>query len=166
YGRGIFWEEYGYVGLVTILMAGLALLRRPRSWHVRFFAASALVGYLLVLGKNTPAFGLAFDLVPLMSFFRFPTRLLFVVDALFPVLAALGLAYLPPGRAGTGRVPWLSGAAVLRFIVPGVAVLDLLTFQLRQNAIVDLDRWRTPPRTADVLRSEASTYRIFTLGAE
>jgi hypothetical protein len=61
----------------------------------------------------------------------------------------------------------------VRHIVPAaasvilcVAVADLMFFQLRQNAVVSLEKWRTPPRTAVMLRPDADAFRIYTLGAE
>jgi hypothetical protein len=166
-GDGVFWEDYGYVGFVTILLAGVALFRERRSWYLRFFALSAFLAYLMVLGKNTPAFGVAFDVIPLMKYFRFPTRMLFIVDAAIAVMGAIGLTHIvsapaEPRRAGGGRrVPPVAAAVILC-----VAVADLMFFQLRQNAIVGIDDWRSPPRTAGILRAEAGAYRIYTLGAE
>jgi hypothetical protein len=166
-GDGVFWEDYGYVGIVTMILAAVALFREFRSPHVRFFAITGAAAFLMVLGKNTPAYGLAFDIVPMMKYFRFPTRMLFIVDAALALMGAIGLKHLVAAQAG-GRT---RGAA--RYIAPAaaavilcVAVADLLFFQLRQNAIVSLDKWRTPPRTAGMLRADADAYRIYTLGAE
>ena len=166
-GKGIFWEDYGYVGIVTIMLAGVALFRRFRSWHVRFFAAAAVLAYLMVLGKNTPAFAVAFEVVPMMKFFRFPTRFLFVVDAALAVMAGIGLRHLlsggSEGARGGGGTRFASVSATL---ILGVAVADLLFFQLRQNAIAPLREWRTPPHTADLLGNEAARFRIYSQGAE
>jgi hypothetical protein len=166
-GKGVFWEDYGYVGFVTIILASVALFRRFRSWHVRFFALAAVLAYLMVLGKNTPAFAVAFDVVPMMRFFRFPTRLLFIVDAALAVLAGIGLTHLlsSPGdahRRGAG-IPF---ASVIGAVVLCIALTDLMFFQLRQNAIAPLAEWKNPPRTALALAGGADAFRIYTQGAE
>ena len=166
-GDGIFWEDYGYVGIVTVILAAVALFREYRSPHVRLIAVSAILAYLLVLGKNTPVYAIAYDAVPMMKYFRFPTRLLFLVDAALAVMGGIGLNHIVAPKAESRR----SGAE--RYVAPAaatlilcIAVADLMFFQLRQNAIVGVDAWRSPPRTAGMLSGEAGAYRIFTLGAE
>ena len=162
-GKGIFWEDYGYVGIVTILLAAYAIWKRYRSWQVRFFAASAAGAFLIVLGKNTPVFGVAFDVFPMMKFFRFPTRMLFVVDASLAVLAGIGLTRLLRGPAQEKKKGRPRPAAA-GWVVLSVVVADLLFFQMRQNAVAPLQEWRNPPRTAAALAAEKGTYRIYTEG--
>ncbi|MEK7248996.1 MAG: YfhO family protein, partial [Bacteroidota bacterium] len=93
-GKSIFWEDYGYVGLVILLLAIFAAAKCWRRWHVRFFAITSIAAYVLVLGPNTPLYEAVFYLVPGMKFFRFPTRFLFIVDVSLAVLAALGMTQL------------------------------------------------------------------------
>jgi len=163
-GPGVFWEDYGYVGLVTLLLAVVALLKNFRSAHVRFFAAAAAAAYLVVLGSATPVFGALFDIVPFMKYFRFQARMLFVVDASLAVLGGIGLSTLfpEPGEEGSRR---LSVSAAAAWSLVALAAADLMFFQLRQNAIVTREDWEQPPRTADVLRAGAGSYRIFSQGA-
>jgi hypothetical protein len=153
-GSGIFWEDYGYVGVVVLVLAIVGAVRTWRRWHTRFFAVALLVAIVLVLGSNTPLYRLAFGIVPGMKFFRFPTRCMFVVDTSLIVLAAMGWSSLFGGRADgrRGRV----GLLVL-----GVAVADLLFFQLRQNAFVDVRVWREPPHSAARLRQDSGLFRIY-----
>jgi hypothetical protein len=166
-GSGIFWEDYGYVGFVTIILAAFALFRKFRSWHVRFFAVAAVLAYLMVLGKSTPAFGIAFDIVPMMRFFRFPTRLLFIVDASLAVMAGIGLRHLLTSPGNVQRTAKGAGfAAVAASVILCIAVVDLIFFQLRQNAIAPLGDWKKPPRTAAVLEGEARAFRIYSQGAD
>ena len=152
-GRSVFWEDYAYVGLVTLLLAGFAVAAGWRRGAVAFFAVAALIAYLLALGPRTPLFELAFRMVPGMNLFRFPTRFLFVVDAALAVLAALGLSRL----AARGRaLPWVALA---------LGVLDLLTFQPRQIPIVAAGRWRSPPAVVEVLRRDPDLFRTYSPGA-
>ena len=48
-----------YAGLPTLVLAGIALVSRPRDPLARFFAAVALIALLLALGDATPLHGLA-----------------------------------------------------------------------------------------------------------
>src|SRR5262249_28662595 len=42
-GKSIFWEDYGYIGLVPLILAIGAALVFWRVWSVRFFAFMALI---------------------------------------------------------------------------------------------------------------------------
>ena len=166
-GRGIFWEDYGYVGVVTLFLALFASLRWWRNWHVRFLSTSAVVSYLLVLGPATPVYRFVFDYVPGMRYFRFPTRLLFITDGCLAALAALGLTRIV--QQLLGRAPRPAPSRSRRSLaVQGMFLLfvvaDLLYFQLRQNPIVDSSRWMAPPKTADILKQDPSLFRIFCVG--
>ena len=169
-GKGVFWEDYGYVGVATFLLALSAPLLWWRNWHVRFFSIVALVSYLLVLGPATPAYKLAFDYVPGMNYFRFPTRLLFITDLSLVALAALGLTRLAEQLAGRARKsgtdgPWYFRRSFLvQAILLVVAICDLLYFQLRQNPIVDAAAWMKPPKTVEIVKQDSSLFRVYCLG--
>jgi len=164
-GRGIFWEDYGYVGLLTIVAALYALVGWKKNWYVRFFAVTVVVAYLLVIGNNTPVFGIAYNLVPGMKYFRFPTRFLFVVDFGLSVLGALGLARFGGRVYGNMR----AGRGIPRGVMEGgflaLLVGDLLFFQLPQNPIIDARRWFAPPANARFLSEDHGIFRIFSPGA-
>ena len=161
--KSIFWEDYGYVGLVTILLAiyaAIALWKRP---HVKFFAITSVVAYFLVLGPNTPVYEVAFHIVPGMKFFRFPTRFLLVVDASLAILAAFGATNLL-SRFKKDKSPQI-GLGLPGVVLVGLVVLDLLYFQMRQNAIADANLWRTPPETVQIIKQDTSMFRIYSPGA-
>jgi hypothetical protein len=168
-GKGIFWEDYGYVGALTLLLAIYATLRCWRSWHVKFFSLTAVASYILVLGPNTPLFQYAFEYLPGMNYFRFPTRLLLLTDVSLISLASLGftrIAQQITGASGAaaadpGRVrrSWLIQAT-------GVALLifDLFYFQMRQNPVVAAEKWTKPPETAAIIQRDASLFRAYCVG--
>ncbi|MGQ0720923.1 MAG: hypothetical protein ACT4PE_05025, partial [Candidatus Eiseniibacteriota bacterium] len=150
-GKGIFWENYGYVGVLTLVLALFGAVRGWKRWHVRFFAVTAVVSFLLVLGPATPLYEAAFRAIPGMGFFRFPTRFLLIVDLALAVLAAVGLDELLAKRSGS-RLGWAAFAAV---------TADLLWFQLPQNPVVDLAAWSAPPPTVQHLRRDDGLFRVY-----
>ena len=162
-GKSVFWEDYGYIGALPFLLALSAPLLGWKNWHVRFFSLSATVSYLLVLGPATPIFEYAFKYVPGMNYFRFPTRLLLITDASLAALAALGLTKFAQrlsagGSKGSRRLLFIQATVLV------VTICDLLYFQLRQNPIVDAQKWTTPPRTVQLLKDDSSLFRIFCVG--
>jgi hypothetical protein len=94
----------GFVPLFFAL-AGWALGRDRRR---NFVAGSALVFLVLSFGHFTPAFSLAYLLVPLLTLVRFPIKLLVPVVMLVAMLAGWGLDALrgkgEPQRAGCRRI--------------------------------------------------------------
>jgi hypothetical protein len=168
-GSGIFWEDYGYVGALTLLLASYATLRCWRLWHVRFFSLTALVSYVLVLGPNTPVFQYAFEYVPGMNYFRFSTRLLLLTDVSLITLATLGLTRVTQQIAGGAASAAAASvrirrSQVLQAIGIGFLITDLLYFQTRQNPIVEAEKWRKPPQTAAIIQRDASLFRAYCVG--
>jgi Bacterial membrane protein YfhO len=161
-GHGIFWEDYGYVGFLTLLLALYAAVRCWKTWHVRFFAAAGVASYLLVLGPMTPVYRFAFNAMPGMSYFRFPTRLLLITDLAIVALAVLGLQSL---RARLGDRVGLRWASLIQATLVLITAVDLLHTQLRQNPTADVNSWQEPPHTAAILAQDSSLFRTYCVGA-
>lgn len=81
-----------YVGLIGLVLAGLALWRRVA--HSRFWAGSALLAFGLSLGAHTPVFAALYNLIPGLRFFRGQERAAYIVSFSLAVLASLGTAHL------------------------------------------------------------------------
>jgi len=160
-GPGVYWEDYGYVGVVTLLLAAFALARARRSGHVRIFAGGALIAYLIVLGSTTPVFGALFEVIPFMKYFRFQARMLFIVDASLALLGGIGLSRLFDSGESE-NVPLRRSAAA--WFVLAAAAADLFFFQMRQNAIASRADWERMPETAARLHAEHEASRIFSQG--
>jgi hypothetical protein len=162
-GRSIFWEDYGYVGAATVLLAIYGGVRERRRAIVAFSILMTLVAYLFVLGAATPVFRVAYLVIPGMKLFRFPTRFLIVVDLGLALLAAVGLTRLGADLERLLKTsPRLPGLIVLAICV-GTA-LDLFVHQPRQNPMVSGRDWLAAPRTVEVVRADSAQPRTFTPG--
>jgi hypothetical protein len=160
-GNSIFWEDYGYVGAATFLLAVSGGVRERRRPVVAFSILMTLVAYLLVLGPATPVFRVAYLLVPGMKLFRFPTRFLIVVELGLAVLGAVGLTRLD---ADLERLLKTS-PRLPRFIVLAICVgtaFDLFLYQPRQNPMVSGQAWLAAPPAVAVVRADSSQPRTFT----
>ena len=131
YGRGQvrFWGdwprvEYGYVGVLTLFLAGVGLVS-DRSRLTRFFAVSTLLFLVLALGNNTPLYPLLVRLVPAFPF-QVPARFVLLLDFSLAGLAAIGMAKLIERPLPLRR--YLIVAGLL-----GTAVLALLFWQYRTS---------------------------------
>jgi hypothetical protein len=164
-GRSIFWEDYGYVGLATVLLALLAAMTRIRRFGVAFWFATGLVAYGLVLGSATPLFRIAFGVVPGLSTFRFPTRFLFIVELALALLGGLGLTALQGLLARhlhRGRLA-LVAPLVAAALAAGTAA-DLVYHNRRQNPLVDAGRWLAQPASAAAILATGEPGRVYSPG--
>jgi hypothetical protein len=92
-GGGGIGEATGFVGLSSLVLAGIAVVRSPARRVVRFWSAIAFVAFLVALGKETPLTAILFR-VPIYNRFRIPTRHFAEFSLAVSVLAGLGLVAL------------------------------------------------------------------------
>jgi len=123
--------------------------------------AMTIVAFLFVLGRYTPVYGLAYEVIPGLSLFRGPTRFLFVVDLGLALLAGIGLTRLleDVGRSlGSGsRVPVAVASVVCLF-----TVADLTFHHARRNPMVPASEWLASPPSVATIRADTSQPRTFT----
>jgi hypothetical protein len=141
-GRG--WEGYvgpanagetaGYVGILCLGLALIALWRGWRSIHVRFFGVVAVAALLLVLGEHTPLFPLTFYL-PGYNLFRIPPRHFLEWTLAASVLAGIGLAALERNPQRWRTV--LYAGAAMGAIVAGSLVAIVLGRQTLRSLFAD-----------------------------
>src|SRR6185437_16225641 len=150
-GRSLFWEDYGYVGAVTFLLAVLCVLAGRRRSNVGFVAWMALVAYLLVLGPLTPVFAVAYYALPGLKLFRVPNRFLIVTDLGIAILGGVGLTLVCEDvrrRHPRSWLPTIVGVGVCL-----VTAADLFVHQPRQNPVVAAGEWLAPPATVGVVQA-------------
>ena len=160
-GPPFFWEDYGYVGLATFLLAFYGGIRERKRSAILFTSAMTVVAYLFVLGQATPVFRVAYLLLPGLSLFRFPTRFLIVVELGLALLAAAGLTRLGADLARRWPSPSRLPSAVVMTICAATA-LDLFVHQPRQNPLVPAREWLAPPASVEVVRVGSPQPRTFT----
>lgn len=140
YGRGAFFEDAVYIGVLPLIAALAALFKglfqRRRSGpvlvSVPFWALIGLIGLVFALGQYTPIFPFLYRAVPTFDLFQAPVRWhLWTVTAL-AVLAALGATTWTRSyraRRWTRRV--LVGAVGMVILTLAFLVLGTLADQAR-----------------------------------
>jgi hypothetical protein len=109
WGYPNYWEGVGYIGVLPLLLAVEAVIRRKRGNEgadnglICFWVIAAAIALLLALGKNTPVFPFLFRHVPTFDLFQAPARWLAVVTIALAVLASWGAQWWPVGRRGQRR---------------------------------------------------------------
>ena len=71
----LFYTEYvAYAGVLAIMLTIVALFRKPDK-QTKFWAAAAVVGFILALGSNAPLYLYRLIyFVPVLNLFRVPAR--------------------------------------------------------------------------------------------
>lgn len=108
---GLKWnltEVYGYVGILPLLLAALAmLLRKNRAGIVPFFGILAVLSLLLSIGEYTALHGWLYKFVPGFDKVRSAGRFLMLFDFSIAMLAAFALETLRKGIPSRDRVRYL-----------------------------------------------------------
>jgi hypothetical protein len=138
------WEVNGYVGILALLLALMALLPGRGRPQVLPIAGIGLACLLLTLGEHGGLAWLFHHAVPGFSYFRGHGRFLVHVDLCLAALAAFGLDRVLRRMAGVSLrlVPVAAALAVL------VCMAELFGNLAGYNGTVESDRWLRPPPTA------------------
>lgn len=91
-----------YVIYVGLPVTGLSILALPRrqAW---FWWAFVVLALLYAMGDITPIYSVTFKLIPLISWLRAPTRILFIQSVVMALLAGWGFDHLIIGMSILGR---------------------------------------------------------------
>jgi hypothetical protein len=120
-GPTFFGEYVAYVGLLTIMLAGLAILFKP-DIRTKFWAIVFAICLLLAFGRFLPLHMYAvIYYVPVLNLFRVPARHLMEVEFALAVLAGRGITIIAAARSQTNVV----GRRTLTVAVVGAGVFLL-----------------------------------------
>jgi len=154
-GKSLYWEVTGYVGILPLVLAAVALAFGIRRRAVVMLAALLLVSLLLVLGPGGGLFHLFWNAVPGFRYFRFQSRFLLFADLALALLAGIGWT-LASARL-TPRARLLTAVVVV-----AVCFADLWISLGGHNPTVAADHWLTAPPTATrIEREEAGSGEPF-----
>ncbi|GAB4336126.1 MAG: hypothetical protein Kow0099_08900 [Candidatus Abyssubacteria bacterium] len=132
-----------YVGAMTLLLVPVTLAAF-KDRRVYFLAAALAASVLLSLGKHTPAYELAYRMLPVFSKFRYPTKAFFLCSFAFAALGAFGIHYMLGAKSehstresARAFVRWYS-LAVLAAAVAwlGFASIDRYVFDLTSGLLL------------------------------
>lgn len=141
-GPAFFGEYVGYVGLLTLMLALLAVWLKPDA-RTRFWAVAALVCLALAFGRFWPLelYG-AIYYVPVLNLFRVPARHLMEVEFALVLLAGRGLTALAAARGDTvaRRRALVVGAGIFALTCLAVTWGRPADFRLAREAPVQLLR--------------------------
>lgn len=140
FGDGNLTELTGYIGLLPLFLAGIAVIVRRRERLTIFWLSGGLLALLLTLGDATPLAALLYH-VPIINHFRAPAR--HFVEFGFAVSILSGMGVVAILRKEAMRRLVLSavfiGAAVILVCATGLLVFSKSLTQLaREKGVTQL----------------------------
>ena len=133
---GISLHANPFVGIVAMALALAAVGLGWRQRNVRLFAAVALGGLLLALGKDFPLYRLIYATVPMVEKARFPAMAVVLAQVGIAALAALGLeAWIRGVRSKVAVRGLLVFSGAVLAIYAGLAVLRREPFNYGAAAV-------------------------------
>ncbi len=137
WGRNVTRDNHSGAGVVTLLLAAVALFgagsRRALRW---FFASLAALALLFALGAHTPVWRIFYEIVPGIRLFRAPDQVMFLFVLSAATLAALGL-----DRVLAVATDESSGVRVTRTLWIAVGALGALALLAASGALTSI--WTT-----------------------
>ncbi len=118
---GQYWTSSYYVGVGTVLLAIIAILR-GRDWRLRLCAALVFLSLVLARGDTSWLFEALHACFPGLGFVRYPIKFVILSAAIFPLIAAFGLEALLRNATRT-RLIWVVFAALL-LAIAGIVALE------------------------------------------
>lgn len=156
-GEGYEWEMTGYCGLITLLLAGFALLSK-RKRTVIFYWVLAVIGLILALGKYTPFFHVFYYILPGYRLFRGHAKALILTNLSLAVLAGFGLDAMVRNYFSTpGKKKLFTFAAI------GILILELGVFGFSRRSTNSINTLKSIPYIKKSDTSKPSYYRQLTL---
>ncbi|PIU83172.1 MAG: hypothetical protein COS68_05345 [Elusimicrobia bacterium CG06_land_8_20_14_3_00_38_11] len=141
----LFGENCAYVGVITILIAFIYILKNfKKEKETRFF--SLLLLFLIFVVLSFPYLHyLYFKIMPGFKYFRIPQRLLIFVVFSLAILSAKGLEIFPK----------------IKFLVITAVLAELLNFSSGYNKVID---WQffSKPEIVKILESDKELFRVYT----
>jgi len=160
---------YGYVGLLPLLFGLGAIAKGLKKRFVVVFAILLIGSIVYGLGRTTQLFGILWETLPGLKFFRYPVKILFFIDFCLAILAGFGFddvrGFLARriGRAeGGSKVLQLFSALAV-----GLVFIDLFYNNVRQvNLSTSGKEWFSSTEAAEFLSRELSDsgYRVYSHG--
>ncbi len=135
WGQMPFTDYPFYMGIIPLMLAGLAILLKRRDKLVIFFSILALASLLVAFGKHFPIlYGPLYELLPFFNKFRVPSMILILFGFAVVALAGIGLHALMNATKESER----QKIRKYTYIFMGVCAVVGLFLVLGRGAYLDL----------------------------
>jgi len=150
--NSIYGENCAYIGLLSLLLAIIAIIFCRKNRYVKFFTVTifTIVAILLV----EPVYRFLWQFFPGFKFFRMPHRLLIFVILSLSVLSGIGI-----------ETVFKKKQILLKSIVIVLVTIDLFIFGIKYNPTYNVDKWFAKPETVKFLEKDTDMFRVLSLSS-
>ena len=137
----ILYENCAFVGIMTILLVVIGLIKNKKEKFVRFFFILflAVICFLLVF----PGISKVMSIIPVFNFFRLPQRFLVFAVFAFAVVSCYGFQSFKK----------------FRLLIFFVVSLELVIFSFGYNKVIDIDYFSLPS-TVKFIKQDKENARV------
>lgn len=122
------WVSSYYTGIGTLMFTAVALLR-VRDWRVLALGAMSLLAFFLAQGEHNALYRALLAHFPAVGFARFPVKLIVLISAMAPLLAAFGIKQWCQDPQKTARTGLLCASTLLVLI----GVILVMALKSKEN---------------------------------
>gem|GEM_PF-1690512 len=146
----LYWEVVPYMGLLPLLLAGMAAFAGRRRRPVQALVAMALLSMALAMGRHLGIGEILHGLLPGYDLFRFHPRFQLYAVLAVAVLGGLGLSGVERRLMGRNRV----FAGVVTVLLLAVAATDLVANLRDHNSTIEAQAWTEQPESLAAINSD------------
>jgi len=121
-----------YVGVITIALASVAVVSRPKSWLILALTFIAFYSLISSTGSNLGLAHLNY-IIPLLNKIREPTRFLVLFQLAVGVLAALGIDDLR--KLASGKEPQVNAKLQIFTMLFVIIIAFIIMFTVRERIV-------------------------------
>jgi hypothetical protein len=131
WGENYFKLHSEYLGILPLLVLGIALILKWKNRYVKFFTILGAAALLFALGGHTPFYRIFYYILPGVNKFRAPSQVYFLTSFSLTVLMSFGLSGLFPALTQNEK-------KIRRYLIYfGIVVLILLIlFSAAKESII------------------------------
>jgi hypothetical protein len=139
-----FWGDYssgeiwGYIGVTTLVVAGLGLALRPSAYRI-FFVGVAVLALLYAVGPAVPVHGWFYQFVPGFDLVRAPARAYVYFNLAIAVLAGLTISDLGSRAGNLDARAILLANHCIKFLVLAVGATGLIVIPFFYTQILGVN---------------------------
>lgn len=167
WGENYFKLHTEYLGLLSLILAGIAVGYRLRDKYTRFLLALGVGAVLIALGGHTPFYRIPYHLLPMMKKFRASAMAFYLISFSLSALAAIGLEALSEGKTrckSLGRGLTAVAVALGLFLVVSVMAKTSFISSLTEHFRPVLTAKYGESMAQQKLSKLVSNYPSFTFG--
>lgn len=157
----IFWENTGYIGLIPLLLAGIALSTIRKNRKTVVMSLLLISAALLMTGKYSPFYFI--HTLPPFNKFRVPSRYIIMFIFSLCTLGAIGLDVLLDRIKNYKRGENQTAGALIGIALVTLSIANVFMVWHGYHLVGKASEWFSDPQTAHYIKKKNTPGRIYSV---